>query len=408
MSDVPHTAIGSWSGYIYQGICAAYHVLKLYYDKGEAVKDYTLSLDSYEDFSIFDSADKIVSLHQCKCFADQNHDFSEEFKKMLKKRDDYAKAGICNDDAKLYFHTNITRKIEKKYSEIEKYVYHDNADTVGPEEIYAKIGSLVDKINTAKAIPVNAELLKARLSKWIDEHVFAVHQKYLDDTKANKKVLLRDYAVVDRIAFSEVINMVNGDGYSDVLSYEEVSSKIRLYYCSYLNERKLYAISHKKEINEVAIDAFMDSLMRYPLSKLKDLLIRLNPDAKVMSPLDLMNKTCGNNPSSLFNVIKFFEPVTNDSLHWRVEEKNESPSTLNCAKEVEEHCERIWENRTNLSVMYDYDWIVGDVSHTVRSIQDELNDVCDTTDGESSEYNIFSPRKTGILSINDKKNGSYN
>ena len=59
MSDVPHTAIGSWSGYIYQGICATYHVLKLYY-----VKDYTLSLDSYEDFSIFDSADKIVSLHQ--------------------------------------------------------------------------------------------------------------------------------------------------------------------------------------------------------------------------------------------------------------------------------------------------------------------------------------------------------
>lgn len=39
MSDAPHTAIGSWSGYIYQGICAAYHILKLYYDKGKAVKD---------------------------------------------------------------------------------------------------------------------------------------------------------------------------------------------------------------------------------------------------------------------------------------------------------------------------------------------------------------------------------
>ena len=46
MSDVPHTAIGSWSGYMYQGICAAYHVLRLYYDKGETVKDYALSLDS--------------------------------------------------------------------------------------------------------------------------------------------------------------------------------------------------------------------------------------------------------------------------------------------------------------------------------------------------------------------------
>lgn len=107
-------------------------------------------------------------------------------------------------------------------------------------------------------------------------------------------------------------------------------------------------------------------------------------------------------------MIKFFEPVTNDSLHWRVEERNESPSTLNCAKEVEEHCERIWENRTNLSVMYDYDWIVGDVSHTVRSIQEELNDVCDATDDEYAEFNIFSPRRTGILSIKDKKDGNYN
>lgn len=408
MSDTPHTAIGSWSGYIYQGICAAYHVLKLYYDKGEAVKDYTLSLDSYEDFSIFDSADKIVSLHQCKCFADQNHDFSDEFDKMLKKRDEYVKAGICNNDAKLYFHTNITRKIEEEYGEIEKYVYHDNADTVGPEEIYAKIGSLVDMINTAKVVSVNAELLKARLSKWIDEHVFAVHQKYIDDKMVNKKVVLGDYAVVDRIAFSEVIKMVNGDGYSDALSYEEVSSRIRLYYCSFLNERKLYAISHKKEINEVAIDVFMDSLMRYPLSNLKDLLVRLNPDAIIETPYNLLEKTCGNNPSSLFNVIKLFEPVTYDCLHWRVEEKSESPSTLDKTKEVEEHCEKIWENRTNLNVLYDYDWIVGDVCQTVRSIQEELNDVCDTTDDENSEYNIFSPRKTGILSINDKKNGNYN
>ena len=152
----------------------------------------------------------------------------------------------------------------------------------------------------------------------------------------------------------------------------------------------------------------MDSLMRYPLSKLTALLKRLNPDAIIDSPYNLLEKTCGNNPSSLFNVIKNFKPVTYDCLHWRVEEKNESPSTLDTTKEVEEHCERIWENRTNLNVLYDYDWIVGDVCKTIRSIQEELNDICDTADDENSEYNIFSPRRTGILSINDKKDGNYN
>lgn len=408
MSVVPHTAIGSWSGYIYQGICAAYHVLKLYYDKGEAVKDYTLSLDSYEDFSIFDSADKIVSLHQCKCFADQNHDFSDEFDKMLQKRGEYIKAGMCNDDVKLFFHTNISRKIDGKYGDIEKYVCHDKADKVDPKEMYEKIGTLVDLINEAKAVPINAELLKARLSKWIDEHVFAVHQRYIDDKKANKNVLLGRYAADDRIAFGEVIRIVEDDGYSDALSYEEIASRVRLYYCAYLNERKLYAISHKKEINEDAIDIFMDSLMRYPLLNLKDLLIRLNPDAKIESPYSLLEKTCGRNPSSLFNVIKLFEPVASDCLHWRIDARNESPSTLDKTKEVEEHCERIWENRTNLNVMYDYDWIVGDVDQTIKSIQEELNDVCDATDDEYAEYNIFSPRRTGILSVKDKKDGNYN
>lgn len=410
MSDVPHTAIGSWSGYIYQGICAAYHVLRLYYDNGDAVNGYSLSLDSYEDFSIFDSKGKIVSLHQCKCFADQEHDFSNEFDKMLQKRDEYVKTGICNDNVKLFFHTNISRKIDdEKYGDIEKYVCHDTADNVDPKEIYEKIGTLVDLINKAKATPVNAELLKARLSKWIDEHVFAVHQKYIDDKKADKKVLLGDYAASDRIAFAEVIGIVEGDGYSDALSYEEIASRVRLYYCAYLNERKLYAISHKKEINEEAIDIFMDSLMRYPLQNLKDLLIRLNPDAKIESPYGLLEKMCGRNPSSLFNVIKLFEPVVSDCLHWHIETKNESPSTLDRTKDVEEHCERIWENRTNLNVLYDYDWIVGDVDQTVISIQEELNDVCyEAAADDDSENNIFSPRRTGILSVNDKKNGNYN
>ena len=66
------------------------------------------------------------------------------------------------------------------------------------------------------------------------------------------------------------------------------------------------------------------------------------------------------------------------------------------------------ENRTNLNVMYDYDWIVGDVDQTIKSIQEELNDVCDATDDEYAEYNIFSPRRTGILSVKDKKDGNYN
>ena len=138
--------------------------------------------------------------------------------------------------------------------------------------MYEKIGTLVDLINEAKAVPINAELLKARLSKWIDEHVFAVHQRYIDDKKANKNVLLGRYAADDRIAFDEVIRIVEGDGYSDVLSYEEIASRVRLYYCAYLNERKLYAISHKWIYHRITTISrkISGTYPTYPLNVLND------------------------------------------------------------------------------------------------------------------------------------------
>lgn len=403
MSDAPHTAIGSWSGYIYQGICAAYHVLKLYYDNGDAVKDYALSLDSYEDFSIFNDEGKIISLHQCKCFADQNHDFSAEYDKMYQKRDDYVKVGLCSNAVKMYFQTNVNSTIDNNHKDIEKYRFHDDTDCAGPIILYDKFNSLIELNNQRKQIPVNAELLKARLSKWIDENVFAVHQKYIDDSQK----ALKEYAAENRIAFADVIKVVEGDGYSDVMNFEEMASRARLYYCAYLNERKLSAVSKGKKINEEAIDVFVSSFLHYPLSALKDVFVRLNPDVMIDKPLSLLEGVCGRNPSILFNVIKEFEAVDSKSLHWQVKGLNETPSTLDSSKDVDEHCESIWKNRTNLDVLYDYDWIVGDVKDSVESIQEELNDVCDMRDEESSEMSIFCPRRTGILSITDKMNGKF-
>ena len=403
MSDAPHTAIGSWSGYIYQGICAAYHVLKLYYDKGDAVKDYALSLDSYEDFSIFNHEGKIISLHQCKCFADQNHDFSSEYEKMYQKRDDYVKADLCRKDVKMYFHTNVNSTIDNNHQDIEKYRYHDDTDYVDPQILYDKINSLIEQLNQHKDIPVNAELLKARLSKWIDENVFAVHQKYIDSPQK----ALKEYAADNRIAFADIIKTVEGDGYSDVMSFEEMASRARLYYCSNLSERKLSVLSKGKNINEEAINEFIKSLMQIPLPALKDVFVRLNPDVMIDKPLSLLEGVCGRNPSILFNVIKEFEAVDSKSLHWHVKGLNETPSTLDSSKDVDEHCESIWKNRTNLDVLYDYDWIVGDVTDSVESIQEGLNDVCDMRDEGSSEMSIFCPRRTGILSITDKRNGKF-
>jgi hypothetical protein len=50
----PHTAITTWSGFIYQGKVAIYHVLQLIVNMKDG-DELVLQLDSLDDFSILDS-----------------------------------------------------------------------------------------------------------------------------------------------------------------------------------------------------------------------------------------------------------------------------------------------------------------------------------------------------------------
>ncbi len=60
----PHTAITSWSGFVYQGKVALYHSLKLILEDIQGCSNYKLQLDSLEDFAILDEDDNPISLHQ--------------------------------------------------------------------------------------------------------------------------------------------------------------------------------------------------------------------------------------------------------------------------------------------------------------------------------------------------------
>ena len=68
---LPHTAAATWSGFIYQGRIALYHVVKLLHDKTEAeLAELFLQIDSIEDFAIikYGLRDSVipVTMHQVK------------------------------------------------------------------------------------------------------------------------------------------------------------------------------------------------------------------------------------------------------------------------------------------------------------------------------------------------------
>ena len=66
-TELPHTAIPSWSGFIYQGKVALLHVLKLLCEIENG--HFSIQLDSLEAFAILKNGSEIYSLHQVKAHA---------------------------------------------------------------------------------------------------------------------------------------------------------------------------------------------------------------------------------------------------------------------------------------------------------------------------------------------------
>ncbi len=116
---VSNTAIPSWSGFVYQGKVALYHVLRLLCDNKDC--DYALQLDSLEDFTI-KNENTFISLHQVKA-RDRGpiSGYGDSFGDLQGK----ARENKC----KAYFHlaNNITGKtvpeIESEYSPVKIYKY---------------------------------------------------------------------------------------------------------------------------------------------------------------------------------------------------------------------------------------------------------------------------------------------
>lgn len=105
-----HTAAATWSGFIYQGKVALYHVLNLLNTDANAL-NYSLQLDSLEDFAIVDADINPITLHQVKAMKSNLYSaYKDAFDKLEKRFRDYP----CNG---AYFH--ISTQNEKTNAQIK-------------------------------------------------------------------------------------------------------------------------------------------------------------------------------------------------------------------------------------------------------------------------------------------------
>ena len=387
MSIIDNTAIGSWSGFVYQGLCALYHCLRLIESSlGGICPDYFLNLDSFEDFSILDANDDIVSMHQCKN-EKKVKNYTDEFNKMVDKKNASPKA----IHAILYFHTNKNVNVN---SPIIAYQFTSTATFCTSNDLIQLIEALVKKL--ACCDEATCQKKSASLYKLIDDRVLQIHQMSF-----GLDYPLRDIARRDRIPLQDIYEIVHREEKIILLDKSSIVQYARIWL---INDLLEFLQFEEDDILEKKINETVTNIQRFDDDSFFDFLTRLHPrqnfnqrDVRLLA--NIINEDTN---SSVYEVVSK-TPKLNDELNW-ISPKKETPAAFSRSMRPELICSKIYENAPNLNVLYEYDWLVGDIQKTV---QDVCNQYSIFNYVQKNESNIFHQKKVGLLSIEDKINGNY-
>ncbi|SQD78544.1 ABC-three component system protein [Moritella yayanosii] len=222
----PHTAITSYSGYIYQGKIALLHCLRLIEQAPEESRRLKLQIESIEDFAILNTDNTCKSLHQVKARKDRL--FSDYRPDVEKLRD---KANL-HEDSEPFFHVSLPLRLipstfTSEYSPITFYQYFDTNDSpvdhcplesvdMFIEHQIKKVYQVVFPDEEYRAS--NDYLIKSRqfLEDIIIKHVIDVHREIQQSTvtgAVQSRVAASRYIEFDRIL--EILTQDLTDRYLD-------------------------------------------------------------------------------------------------------------------------------------------------------------------------------------------------
>ncbi|MFV0217167.1 hypothetical protein OBJ92_09015 [Empedobacter falsenii] len=380
-----HSAADTWSGFIYQGKIALYHVLKIINEK-DNVDGLHLQLDSLEDFAIvrYDDDNIIpISLHQVKAMKSNLYSaYKDAFDKLEKRKVDYP----CDDNA--YFH--LANKNQKSKTELESFhpnlkIYqYNNKD-------FCEIKELQDLI---------IENLKLCLSK-IGKDEFLQNDNYL----MNNAGVLEDLITCQILAVHACNHMRNGltiseGAYHFTIPLGTFLDKLHCDYNESLFDNKFYFKRVLLDLNnyfqEFSLDFEdeIDEIQREKLSNylicinsldekyLKDFLQKISPhkEIKFSNLSEYRHNTIDNDDFKIaflytLKEIRDSDNIGDSKFGWTdLENKNYFPSTINKSNNSINNrmlCRNIIETSQNLlvDVPFNSDFIITDSSN-INSIED--------------------------------------
>ena len=400
--QLENSAIGSWAGYVYQGLCGLYHCIKLIGENRDKYAGFKLHLDSYEDFAIMNDAGKLVSLHQCKDEKGKT-DYTDEYKKMRAKKKVLKSHDLCSADCKLYFHAN---KIVDAGIGIIQYPFTDTQNYCEPGQlmdfIQNQVTTLLDKNDqTIKKVVYSLVAL-------IDQKVLEIHQRYIP--KGNRKALrtiakepsscIEFNAILNRLFVEEDVFAFDRDSYVTRIKYKLI--KDLLIICNDEDDEDMTDEKRSKAL------FLVESLRRMNVDDMESFLKRVHPINNVTArSLDAFANIASDTKAlTLFNVISELD-MLDDDLSWTTDKGKETPTSLNSDMSTSKLCKKILKNIINQDSLYEYNWLVGDVLENVDNIGNYLPSISDIEGKGKDGRSIFETKKVGLVTKRNKKDGNY-
>jgi len=412
-----HSAISTWSGFVYQGKVALYHTLKVL-NNVAASNNYSLQLDSLEDFAILHHQ-AIKSIHQVKAVKSTYYSkYESAFDDLIKKSVKYK----CNDaffHLAQKIHDKTVADIERDHSPMKIYMY-DKKSNCPLEEIDTHIeGQIAAYYSTNfydtawKLNPNYIKISRHFLENIILTQVIKIHSIIHKSKKSE------NYA-----AFTELINFID---FKNILDQDNLNESFDSDYYLYLTKADL-----NRYYQEYCIELDDDDITEDEKLKLENYIFEINElnDSELVQfirnimpnrsfKLDSISDYKDNNVQKnefkrgfckILHQLRLFDGNVKNNFVWICAEKSRSFPTIIC--EGEEHtkdvCRDIIKNikNTDLDIPYAGQNLITS-SITVDSLHWESNNIIDVEEEDpviqKNYTRITAWSKVSLIKLTDAK-----
>ncbi|MBC7535583.1 MAG: hypothetical protein H7258_07825 [Ferruginibacter sp.] len=414
---LPHTAIPTWSGFVYQGQVALYHVLKqLNLKTVLEINSMVLQLDSIEDFAILqvNGANRTtISMHQVKAVKSNLYStYSADFKQL---EDKWTKMGIAN--AKAYFHLatknqETKAQIEALHPLINIYTYEHGAEACPLVDIGGKISEQIVLAlqrfqMSGHDNATNVQLMSEVLEKKVTNKVVEIH------SMNHKGIDIRQAAYENTIPLNEFLALIQSDLSLLVQNEPYFETKVRSNLNRYYQEF-WYDMEDGKKTKETQqkMDCFLMYFNSLDLTGLKAFMQKIRPHKKIaFANLEEFTDGSLNEvevKDAFFTILSEIKAsnnnhgcgwITDDFMHFHptsITESNSEAGKIRISKKILETA-----LNTTVEVPFDSDFLVTNECN-VDSIQLASNKIHEMTELENEK--IINWKNIALVSLETAKN----